>query len=272
MHNISGVKRGQSEILEQSPAVKRSCVRDDEEEEEEEELTHSQRKLFLGFSFLITQRTKDDRHLGTVHTTLSLPLSLPLLPSIIPSLLPSHLAFLFPPFLNHPFIPSLLFSLFPIPSSPQSSLHPLPSLLPLSHSFLSSIIPSSSPFSSPSFPFLPLLNHPFILSLLFSLFPTPSSPQSSLHPLPSLLPLSHSFLSSIIPSSSPSPPPFNHPSPPSYIVYQLFYQALTIVFLSLSLSVATTPPNEQADKQQLLSQIRARMGRILETADQGVSP
>ena len=79
---VSGVKRVPSEVL-VSPVVKKRRVhsspaseeREEEQEQEQEreddeKVLHNQLNLFDGFSFLLTQRTKEDRHLG--ETSLSL--------------------------------------------------------------------------------------------------------------------------------------------------------------------------------------------------------
>ena len=71
---VSGVKRVPSEVL-VSPVVKKRRVhsslaseeREEEEEQEREDddkVLQNQLNLFDGFSFLLTQRTKEDRHLG----------------------------------------------------------------------------------------------------------------------------------------------------------------------------------------------------------------
>ena len=85
--HVLGVKRGPSE-LSVSPAVKRQrgCslyeevngVREEEEELGEEDTpTDNQKNLFNGFSFLLTLRTKEDRHLGRSYLSPLLFLSLP---------------------------------------------------------------------------------------------------------------------------------------------------------------------------------------------------
>ena len=95
---VPGVKRGLSEVS-VSPAVKRQrgCslyeevngVREEEEVLGEEDTPpDNQKNLFCGFSFLLTLRTKEDRHLGKSYFypfSLSLhpsPLSLTICPTL----------------------------------------------------------------------------------------------------------------------------------------------------------------------------------------------
>ena len=59
--------------------------------------------------------------------------------------------------------------------------------------------------------------------------------------------------------------------------FSFYFLLLLSLSLSLSLSCSThtyiaTPPNEQIDKEHVASQIRSRMGCILDSADQRVSP
>ena len=68
--SISGLKRGQSEVL-HSPSVKKRRINThydsrtgEKEEEERDSLPSNQQNLFNGLSFLLTHRTKEDKHLG----------------------------------------------------------------------------------------------------------------------------------------------------------------------------------------------------------------
>ena len=60
---LLGVKREQLDRTE-SPASKKRRIHTQSVGKEEEEVPPNQRNLFDGYTFLLTQRTKEDRHLG----------------------------------------------------------------------------------------------------------------------------------------------------------------------------------------------------------------
>ena len=100
-----------------------------------------------------------------------------------------------------------------------------------------------------------------VFPLLFSL-PPPSLP---------LLPLSPSSLSLLSLSLSLLPLSLLPLSPLSCTQERMILILFSIFCSSVLYFFSATPPNEKLDKEIIASQIRFRMGNILENTDQGVS-